>query len=64
MNVPTALCFNLLSASTAYIGFFIGIAVGELSNASLYAFSITAGLFLYIALANMVSYFLHRPSLT
>ncbi|CAH8546353.1 unnamed protein product [Heterobilharzia americana] len=54
LNVPLAMVFNFASACTAYIGFFIGISVGELSHVAPYVFAVTAGFFLYIALADML----------
>ncbi|CAH8847044.1 unnamed protein product [Trichobilharzia szidati] len=54
LTVPLAMAFNFASACTAYIGFFIGISVGELSDVAPYVFAVTAGFFLYIALADML----------
>lgn len=49
-----ALLFNLFSACTAFIGFFIGVAISENENARIWIFSLTAGTFIYIALVDLV----------
>lgn len=56
MTLRQALFYNLLSAATCYIGFIIGVLVGELSEASVYIFAFAAGMFLYISLGNMVRF--------
>lgn len=50
-----ALLFNFLSSLTAFIGLYIGISVSTDDTVRQWIFAITAGLFLYIALADMVS---------
>jgi len=50
-----ALLWNFLSALTAVIGFFIGAAVSTNEGARQWIFAVTIGMFLYIALANLVS---------
>ena len=48
--------YNLVSALTAVIGMFIGVAVGNVSEvATSWIFVIAAGIFLYVALVDMVS---------
>lgn len=55
MTVKQAIVYNLLSAMMAYIGMFIGTAVGQYANSiTLWIFAITAGMFLYVALVDMV----------
>ncbi|CAB3406894.1 unnamed protein product [Caenorhabditis bovis] len=55
MSLKQALIYNLLSAITCYIGFFIGVAIGELGpETSKYAFGLAGGMFLYISLACMM----------
>ena len=52
----TALIFNFLSSLTAIIGFFIGVAISSNSSqANGWILSLAAGLFLYIALTDLVS---------
>lgn len=57
MTLRQALFYNLLSAATCYAGFIIGVLVGELSEASVYIFAFAGGMFLYISLGNMVSFY-------
>ncbi|NXC20258.1 S39AA protein, partial [Corythaeola cristata] len=55
MTVKQAIVYNLLSAMMAYIGMLIGTAVGQYANnITLWIFAITAGMFLYVALVDMV----------
>ncbi len=51
-----ALLWNFLSATTAFIGFFIGAAVSTNENARQWIFAVTIGMFLYIALVDLVSF--------
>ena len=47
--------YNTLSAVVAIIGMFIGVAVGHASeDATLWILAITAGVFLYVALVDLV----------
>ena len=51
-----ALLINFLQSLTAVVGLFIGVAISTRSeSASNWILSITAGLFLYIALTDLVS---------
>ena len=53
----TALFFNFVSALTAVIGFFVGVAVGTSSSEAIgWILAIAAGVFTYIALVDLVSY--------
>ena len=46
----------MISASTAFIGLYVGIAISESSDeATQWILAVAAGLFLYIALADVVS---------
>nr|CDJ83351.1 Zinc iron permease domain containing protein [Haemonchus contortus] len=55
MNLRQALLYNLLSAITCYIGFAIGVGIGELGpDVSKYAFALAGGMFLYISLGCMM----------
>ena len=52
----TALLFNFLSALTAILGLFIGVAISQqTATANQWILAITAGLFLYIGLVDLVS---------
>lgn len=56
MSVKQAIVYNLLSALMAYVGMMIGTAVGQYTeNVTSWIFAITAGMFLYVALVDMVS---------
>lgn len=54
MTWRQALLYNILSASTCYLGFVVGVLAGELASASVYIFPLAGGMFLYISLATMV----------
>lgn len=56
MTLRQALMYNLLSAATCYVGFVLGVLVGELNEASSYVFALAGGTFLYISLGNMVCF--------
>lgn len=56
MTVKQAIVYNLLSALMAYVGMLIGTAVGQYTHSlTSWIFAITAGMFLYVALVDMVS---------
>ncbi|XP_064925027.1 zinc transporter ZIP10 isoform X4 [Columba livia] len=60
MTVKQAIVYNLLSALMAYLGMLIGTAVGQYANdITLWIFAITAGMFLYVALVDMLPEMLH-----
>lgn len=57
MSVKQAIVYNLLSALMAYVGMVIGTAVGQYTHSlTSWIFAITAGMFLYVALVDMVSW--------
>ncbi|XP_069790718.1 zinc transporter ZIP10 isoform X2 [Narcine bancroftii] len=63
MSVKQAIVYNLMSALLAYVGVVIGIAVGQYThNLTQWIFAITAGMFLYVALVDMLPEMLHRPT--
>lgn len=49
-----ALFFNFISACTAFVGFFVGVSLGENELARTWIFTVTAGTFCYIALVALV----------
>ncbi|XP_078536541.1 zinc transporter ZIP10 isoform X1 [Lissotriton helveticus] len=60
MTVKQAIVYNLLSAMMAYVGMLIGTSVGQYANTvTLWIFAITAGMFLYVALVDMLPEMLH-----
>lgn len=54
MTVPQAVFFNMLSSVSCYVGLVFGILLGS-NFAPNAIFAIAGGMFLYIALADMVS---------
>ncbi|XP_053554549.1 zinc transporter ZIP10 [Bombina bombina] len=60
MTVNQAIVYNLLSAMMAYVGMLIGTAVGQYANnITHWIFAVTAGMFLYVALVDMLPEMLH-----
>uniref|UniRef100_A0A1I8IZ58 S39AE n=1 Tax=Macrostomum lignano TaxID=282301 RepID=A0A1I8IZ58_9PLAT len=63
MSMPMALLCNFLSACTCYLGFALGVWLGE-TGASVWIFAVASGMFLYISLVDMmpeVSYSMEEP---
>uniref|UniRef100_A0A8C5H4R5 Zinc transporter ZIP6 n=1 Tax=Gouania willdenowi TaxID=441366 RepID=A0A8C5H4R5_GOUWI len=59
MTVRQAILYNVLSAMMAYFGMIMGILIGHYAeNISMWIFALTAGLFMYVALVDMVSHLL------
>ena len=46
--------YNFLSACTCYVGLVLGIVLGEMHLGNQYIFAAAGGMFLYIALVDMV----------
>lgn len=55
MTMRQAVSYNFLSATTCYLGLFLGILLGEFTQDNTAVFAVAAGMFLYIALVDMVS---------
>ena len=55
-----AVAYNFASAIISYIGLVLGIIIGDIESAHSWVLALTAGMFLYISLVDMVSqvYFL------
>ena len=51
-----ALAYNLASAIISYLGLILGIIIGDLDSAHTWVLALTAGMFLYISLVDMVRY--------
>ncbi|RNA44831.1 zinc transporter ZIP4 [Brachionus plicatilis] len=49
-----ALIFNLITALSCLIGFYVGVSVSDEEEARKWIFTITAGMFLYIALVDLL----------
>ncbi|XP_067934156.1 metal cation symporter ZIP8-like [Watersipora subatra] len=54
MSKKKALLFNFLSACTCYVGLVIGITLSEVTYATPWILGVAGGMFLYIALADMM----------
>lgn len=54
MTMRQALLYNFLSAITCYLGLVLGILLGDLAEGAPYIFALAGGMFLYIALVDMV----------
>ena len=55
MSAKQAILYNLLSSFLALIGMFIGLFVGNISSASTWIFPAIGGMFIYVALVDMVT---------
>lgn len=65
MTVRQAILYNVLSAMMAYLGMVTGILIGHYAeNISMWIFALTAGLFMYVALVDMVSQHLYTTNTT
>lgn len=54
MSVQQAVIFNFLSACTCYIGMVGGLLLGDLTSGAAFIFALAGGMFLYIALVDMM----------
>nr|AKN21669.1 slc39a-4 [Schmidtea mediterranea] len=73
MSLRTAIFYNLMSSVFCAIGMVIGVQLGKLPSISSWIFMLTAGMFLYIALVDMMpelstrrlkgNKIFHRPSI-
>ncbi|KAL8570967.1 hypothetical protein ACOMHN_037827 [Nucella lapillus] len=54
LTVRRALMWNLVSSLTAFLGLFISLAVATDDQVQTWIFAVTAGMFLYIALADLM----------
>lgn len=63
MSVKMALVANFLSALSCFIGLFIGIEVGQQGEVRLWFFAIAGGIFLYVALVDMLPHLIHSKTL-
>ncbi|CAH3179512.1 unnamed protein product [Porites evermanni] len=63
MTVKMALLANLLSALSCYIGLAIGIYVGQEADVRFWIFAVAGGMFLYVALVDMLPDLMHSETL-
>ncbi|XP_043227494.1 metal cation symporter ZIP14-like isoform X1 [Amphibalanus amphitrite] len=54
MTVRQAVVYNFLSACTCYLGLVLGVLIGDFTESTSFVFALAAGMFLYIALVDMV----------
>jgi len=54
MSAKQALIYNCVSSVLCMMGMVFGVAVGNISSATSWIFALIAGLFLYVALVDMV----------
>ena len=54
MTIKQAVFYNVLSSVLAFIGMVVGLLLGTINNFSPWMFSTTAGIFLYVALVDMI----------
>lgn len=55
MTMKQAIGYNFLSACTCYLGAILGILIGDLTSVSDYILGLAGGMFLYVALVNIMA---------
>ena len=54
LSLKRAIFYNCLSGLTCFLGFAVGVFLGELPTASSWIFAIAGGMFIYISYVNML----------
>ena len=54
MTIKQAVFYNVLSSILAFVGMVVGLLLGTINNFSPWMFAATAGIFLYVALVDMM----------
>lgn len=62
MSARRAVCYNLLSSLLCLLGMVVGVAAGHTPEATQWIFAAAAGMFLYIALVDMVRESINQSS--
>ena len=62
MSPRTAILYNIMSSFLCLLGMLVGVAIGNIHSASLWIFAVVGGMFLYIALVDMVSLFIVKKT--
>ena len=55
MTVKQAITYNMVSAVISFLGMIVGILIGSNESSIVWVLALTAGMFLYISLVDMVS---------
>lgn len=55
MSARKAAYYNILSSVLSFLGMIVGVIIGETPEASAWVFACAAGMFIYIALVDMVN---------
>eukprot|EP00794_Sanderia_malayensis_P003243 gene3243-3724_t len=63
LSIKLALLLNFISSLVAVFGALIGVSLGQAMDASSWIFAITAGLFVYIAMVDMLPELIHSADL-
>ena len=54
LNLKRAVMYNTASGITCFLGFAVGVFLGELPTARVWIFAVSSGMFLYISFANIM----------
>jgi len=60
LSYRKALLLNLVSAATAFVGFFLGVQIAVDERVQLWVMAITAGMFIYVGLVDMLPEVMHN----
>lgn len=60
MSAKQAIFYNILSSVLSFFGMCVGILIGDAPETTQWVFAVAAGLFIYIALVDMVSKFVYE----